>query len=187
MPSDRVLKNRFKPRSSKTEQRNALLGVILGSSAIMPEACSSCRSRGFTDCQISVSDSSRCYDCVRLNLSYCDAKGLSVQQLRKIGAQHQKIESELEAAEEERRKLDAKVERLRKQKKMWFERMMQAVSRGLDSVEELERVEREEAEREQRRVSEVQPCSPHSDRLPSEFVGDWDAVHPEVALSVFSG
>ena len=33
---------------------------------------------------------------------------------------------------------------------MWFEKMMRAVRRGINSVEELERVEQEEVEAEQR-------------------------------------
>ena len=42
--------------------------------------------------------------------------------------------------------VEERVLRLRKQKKMWFEKMMRAISRGIDIVEELERVEREEAD-----------------------------------------
>ncbi|EJP60702.1 uncharacterized protein BBA_10348 [Beauveria bassiana ARSEF 2860] len=59
-------------------------------------------------------------------------------------------ESELEAAEEELKKASAKVRRLRKQKKLWFEKMMRAIARGIDNVKELERVEREEAEQLQK-------------------------------------
>ncbi|KAF4467458.1 hypothetical protein FALBO_5669 [Fusarium albosuccineum] len=83
-------------------------------------------------------------------------KPLSPQQLRKIAAQHSRFEAELEEVEEARRALDAKVERLRKSKKLWFEKMMRAVSRGIDNVEELERVEREEAEREAVRQHEAE-------------------------------
>ncbi|KAK1837801.1 hypothetical protein CCHR01_19575 [Colletotrichum chrysophilum] len=66
---------------------------------------------------------------------------------------------------------------------MWFEKMMRAVRRGIDSVEELERVEREEAEAEQRRREEARPSSAGSNHLPVDFVGDWDTVCPDVALS----
>jgi hypothetical protein len=64
------------------------------------------------------------------------------------------MESELEAAEGERRAIDVKIERLRKQKRMWYEKMMRAVRRGIDNVEELERVENEEAGAERKRIAE---------------------------------
>ncbi|KAH9437586.1 hypothetical protein MCOR02_001242 [Pyricularia oryzae] len=97
--------------------------------------------------------------------------GVSRKQLHRIAAQHSKLESELEAAEE-------KVLRLRKQKKMWFEKMMRAVRRGIDSLEELDRVEREEAEQEERRRSaEVLPEVSLESLLPdSNFV--WDSTFP---------
>ncbi|KAK8007035.1 hypothetical protein PG989_001025 [Apiospora arundinis] len=60
------------------------------------------------------------------------------------------VKAEIEEVEERRREMDAKVQRLRKQKKLWFEKMMRAVQRGLNSVEELECVEREEAKEEAR-------------------------------------
>ena len=77
--------------------------------------------------------------------------------LEHVGAQYHKLEEEMAKAEEERRAMDAKIERLRKQKKMWFEKMMRAVRRGISSVEELERVEKEEADREAARVAEDRP------------------------------
>ncbi|KAI6609947.1 hypothetical protein MCOR14_012004, partial [Pyricularia oryzae] len=91
---------------------------------------------------------------------------------------HSRLKSELEAAEEARRAADLKVERLRKQKKLWFERMMRAVSRGIDNLEELDRVEREEAEQEKRRRSaEVLPKISLESLLPdSNFV--WDSTFP---------
>jgi hypothetical protein len=73
--------------------------------------------------------------------------------------------------------------RLRKQKKLWFEKMMKAISRSIDSVEELERVKREEAEKEQRRVEQARPPSNSSERLPSNFASEWDAVYSDVPLS----
>ena len=42
--------------------------------------------------------------------------------------------------------MDAKIDRLRKQKKLWYEKMRRAVARGITDLEELDRVEREEAE-----------------------------------------
>ncbi|KAL0942363.1 uncharacterized protein CTRU02_200249 [Colletotrichum truncatum] len=104
--------------------------------------CSSCEVKGFSSCEASLSDSSRCAECVRGGKSYCDL-----------------------------------------QKKIWFEKMMRVVRRGIDSVEELERVEREEAEAEQRRVEPVRP-SADSPRLPVEFIADWDTLYLDVALSL---
>ncbi|EHA48065.1 hypothetical protein, variant 1 [Pyricularia oryzae 70-15] len=175
-----------KPKSgrSSTERRSALLSSLLLSTVEMA-ACSACESRGIPKCAVSPQDSSRCVECLRSNRSGCDVLGISPAQLRKIGQQHAKLEEELEAAEEARRRADekvrladAKVERLRKQKKMWFEKMMRAVSRGIDDLEELDRVEREEAEQEERRRSaEVLPEVSLESLLPdSNFV--WDSTFP---------
>ncbi|KAI7908662.1 hypothetical protein M9X92_012062 [Pyricularia oryzae] len=147
--------------------------------------CFACESRGIPKCAVSSQDSFRCVECLRSNRSGCDVLGISPVQFRKIGQQHAKLEEELEAAEEARRRADekvrladAKVERLRKQKKMWFEKMMRAVSRGIDDLEELDRVEREEAEQEERRRSaEVLPEVSLESLLPdSNFV--WDSTFP---------
>jgi len=138
--SGRVTKRAQKQSLAAKERKVRLLETILARPVEMP-ACSPCKARGFTSCRVSLDDSSRCAECVRSNLSGCDVAGISTAQLRKIATQHQKLEDELERAEE-------KVLRLRKQKKMWFEKMMRAISRGVDSVEELERVEKEEAKRE---------------------------------------
>ncbi|TQV92552.1 hypothetical protein IF1G_00001 [Cordyceps javanica] len=151
MSSNRVSRSFVCSRkpSRKTDERNALLELMIGNLVDMP-ACSFCKDQGLQNCKASDVDSSRCFECIRLNRSYCDMNPLTPQQLRRIGTQHQKAESELEAAEEELEKASAKVRRLRKQKKLWFEKMMRAVARGIDNVEELERVEREEAEQLQK-------------------------------------
>ncbi|EHA58538.1 hypothetical protein MGG_16573 [Pyricularia oryzae 70-15] len=62
--------------------------------------------------------------------------------------------------------------------KLWFEKIMRAVSRGIDDLEELDRVEREEAEQEERRRStEVLPEVSLESLLPdSNFV--WDSTFP---------
>ncbi|KAM4062733.1 hypothetical protein HRG_010001 [Hirsutella rhossiliensis] len=139
MPSDRVSKKRAKASSSI--RCGVLLSTILSNPDILTmPSCSACERRGLRECQVSSSDSDRCVEC-----------------LRNIANQHIKLERELEEAEE-------KVLRLRKQKKLWFEKMMRAVSRGIDNVEELERVEKEEAEKERQRVEEARPPSPHDDR-----------------------
>ncbi|KAM4058454.1 hypothetical protein HRG_014707 [Hirsutella rhossiliensis] len=101
--------------------------------------------------RVSSSDSDRCVECVRLHLPAATSKGIAGT-ASKYCNQHIKLERELEEAEE-------KVLRLRKQKKLWFEKMMRAVSRGIDNVEELERVEKEEAEKERQRVEEARPPS----------------------------
>ncbi|KAI7908727.1 hypothetical protein M0657_012163 [Pyricularia oryzae] len=134
-------------------------------------SCSACESQGIAKCAVSPRDSSRCVECVRLGRSRCDVMGVSREQLHRIAVQHSKLESELEAAEE-------KVLRLRRQKKMWFEKMMRAVRRGIDNLEELDRVEREEAEQEERRRSaEVLPEISLESLLPdSNFV--WDSTFP---------
>ncbi|KAK4096218.1 hypothetical protein N658DRAFT_501832 [Parathielavia hyrcaniae] len=88
------------------------------------------------------------------------------------------------AAEAERAALDAKINRLRLQKRMWFEKMARAISRGIDTVEELERVEREEAEA--LATSEASPgpsAAPTTpSRLPADFMSTWDAVYSDVPL-----
>ena len=107
---------------------------------------------------------------------------MSPSQLRKIGEQHQKLDDELEVAERAAMDSMRKVERLRKQKKMWFDKMMRAVRRGIDSVEELERVEREEADREASRSLDGRP--PSVGQFSAIPDGEWDTVFPGV-LSPF--
>jgi hypothetical protein len=51
----------------------------------------------------------------------------------------------LDEAEEELERATAKVRRLRKQRKLWADRVTKMVRRGLTSLEELDRVEAEEA------------------------------------------
>lgn len=80
------------------------------------------------------------------------------------------FELELESAEEERRVVDAKIQRLRKQKKLWLEKMVRAVARGLDNVDDLERLEREEAD-EAGRASGVLP-TPCENLDPNTILGD---------------
>jgi hypothetical protein len=109
-------------------------------------------------------ESDRCAECIRLGRSDCDLFGLSRPQLLKIADRHSSLESQLEAAEEEAElarhqaelaisRADARVRRLRKEKRFWFKRLSQAVSRGLESVEELEALEH--CEEEEKRSSEA--------------------------------
>jgi hypothetical protein len=188
MAPDRVSKQRSKAKPKSTDHRDALLFSVLSNPGLvtMP-SCSSCEARGLLQCQVSPADSSRCSECVRLNLPRCDVLGLAPDQLRRVATQHMKLEKELEdaleAAEEERREIDARVRRLRKQKKLWFERMMRAVRRGIDNLEDLERVEREEAEKEQKRLDEERPPSADSSPLPVEDSFDFNVFSPDVAMS----
>lgn len=93
-------------------------------------------------------DSSRCAECVRQQRSKCDVLELNnSKDLLHISTQHQKLEDEIEELEE-------KLLRLRKQKRMWREKMTRAVRRGLRNLDELERVENEEAEAERKRIAE---------------------------------
>jgi hypothetical protein len=174
--ADRVKKTR--PKVASTLRANHLLAAILSSDDLLVmRPCSACEARGLESCDVSKLDSSRCTECVRLKRASCDVLGVSPSQLRSIASRHQELEDELLAAEE-------RVLRLRKQKKLWFEKMMRAISRGIDSVEELERVEREEAEALAK--SNAQPDPPPSSATPpllnDDFVPLWNTVYPEVQL-----
>jgi uncharacterized protein YdcH (DUF465 family) len=153
--SNRVTKS---SRKSSAERRLALLVSILSSSVKMP-LCSSCEQRGILSCQVSDRDSSRCAECVRTGRSRCDIRGPSNEELVKIGTKFCELEDTVKKVEEERRVIDAKIERLRKQKKLWLEKMMRAVRCGISSVEELEKVEKEEVEREAERLLSDRPSS----------------------------
>lgn len=150
--SRRVLDPSLGP-AQKTLERNELLRSIAENCFEMP-SCSSCEARGIDSCEVSPKDSSRCMECVRLGVSFCDVLGPSPADLRNIAKQRQRLEEQLEAAEEERRAIDNKIERLRKQKKEWVSKMRRAIRRGLDSVEELDRVENAEAEAERKRIAD---------------------------------
>ncbi|KAI6533993.1 hypothetical protein MCOR05_006515 [Pyricularia oryzae] len=148
-------------------------------------SCSPCCAKGVTSCQVSFQDSARYVEYVRSNRSGCDVLGLSAAQIRHIGRQHSKLDAEVEALEEQIHAQQAKLFRLRKQKKLWFEKMMRIVFRGIDNLEELDRVEREEAEQEERRRSaEVLPEVSLKSLLPdSNFV--WDSTFPMGPLNSF--
>lgn len=60
--------------------------------------------------------------------------------------------------------------------------MIRAVSRGIDTIEELKRAKREEAHQAATCEVEARPPSAGS-LLPPNFVTNWDTVYPEVALS----
>lgn len=183
--SSRIEKSRSARSASKARQKNGLLSLILRNAVEMP-ACSRCESRNIESCQASSLDSSRCAECVRLNLSGCDVLSLdNSADLLAISSQHQKIEDEIEHLEE-------KLLRLRKQKKMWREKMSRAIRRGLKNLEELERVEAEETEAERRRVAaDVQAVISEEtsiSRPDLSFDGfDWNSVDVGSAVVDWSG
>jgi hypothetical protein len=185
--SNRVSKPRSKPRSKKSKQCDALLESILDSPITMDSACTSCERSGH-QCLASESDSSRCARCVQRQLSNCDMKGLSPQQLRRVAAHHARFETELIASEEKLLEMQNKVLRLRKQKKLWSEKMVRAIARGIDNVEELERVEREELEREAAQRPEASSSSVPIGRSSSvgfvsaEFEQEWAEQFGSVPL-----
>ncbi|KAF3768422.1 hypothetical protein M406DRAFT_242716, partial [Cryphonectria parasitica EP155] len=141
--SDRVNKSRHK----KTEQTTSLWLIALSRCIEMP-TCSFCEGRK-TRCLSSEKDSSRCTECIRFKRGNCDMHGLSPLQVEKIVAQHSAAEAALDDAEEELERATAKVRRLRKQRKLWAEKIARAVHRDLDTIEELDRVEAEELAKEQ--------------------------------------
>jgi hypothetical protein len=120
---------------------------------------------------------------VRRHESFCDAQGVTPQQLQRLVSQHDKVESELERAEELAEAANAKVRRLRKQKKLWFEKMSRAIHRGIDTVEELERVEKEEADAlAAREALPSPPISTTPPLLDADFEQVWDSVYAHVPL-----
>ncbi|PTB47362.1 hypothetical protein M431DRAFT_40815, partial [Trichoderma harzianum CBS 226.95] len=95
---------------------------------------------------ISKEDSTRCTECIKDNKSLCNARPLSSAQLRKIALFYTQYENTLKEAEEEHKTVNAKIECLRKQKRLWLEKITRAVARGINNLEELDRVKRKEAE-----------------------------------------
>ncbi|KAK8078923.1 hypothetical protein PG994_002730 [Apiospora phragmitis] len=171
-----------KSRTPKTEKRDALLLSLLQNFVTMP-SCSYCEDHGIASYKVLARDPSRCELCIRHNQSRCDVQGLSAVQIRSIGEKHTKVEAELDAAEEELERAAAKVRLLRKQKKMWLEKMQRAVRRGIDSVGELERVERAEAAEEERRhAAEALPGPSVPPTSSDSFIDGWDGTFPEVDL-----
>jgi hypothetical protein len=179
--SDRVQKPQQK--KSSTVRKNKLLASLIQTELVDMPSCSNCEGKGLATCEVSPANPGRCVACVRGGLSRCDVREFSIANLENASKQFHAREAELEAAEEELRVNLAKIERLRKQKKLWFEKMMRAVRRGITSVEELEKVEKEEAAREATRVAENRPPSATSFTFDEDFIPNWNAVHGDVALS----
>jgi hypothetical protein len=169
---DKIIK---KSLHKRTRQRDSLLRAIMSGADKSDKRCSYCISKNLEDCLVSPLDSSRCFECVRLNKSYCDVHGLTPDQLDRVSSQHFRLEEELEEAEDVLAEVAAKVSRLRKQKRVWYDRMRRAVARGISDLEELDRVEREEAEAAARQVPTSASNLPVS--VPSSSVDavDWSA------------
>lgn len=179
MMPDKIVK---KSLHKRTRQRDSLLKAIMSGADRSDKRCSYCISKNHGDCLVSPLDSSRCFECVRLNKSYCDVQGLSPNQLDRVSSQHFRLEEELEEAEDVLAEAAAKVARLRKQKRVWYERMKRAIERGIDNLEELERVEREEREAEAARQAAL--LAPSSVVGPSQSVDavDWSAFELDPSL-----
>ena len=101
----------------KAAERNDLLSAILRSVTTIITPCSSYKAHGLIYRVLS-SSSSACLEYVRLHESHYDAHRVTVQQLQRIAAQYSKLEDKMEAVEAEHAALDAKINRLRSQKKM---------------------------------------------------------------------
>ena len=181
-----------KSKGHKTDKReqcgNLYLSIL--SHSVKMNKCSSCESSG-AECFFAEGESSRCSACVIGQKSLCDAKQLSPAQFRKVASQHIKLEAEIEAAEEEHkrelerlRQSSAKVERLRKEKKLWYRKMMRAVARGIDDLDELDRIECKEREAEASRQAETSLPNPSDPVLDAV---DWDAFDPSLLTFLGSG
>ena len=93
---------RIKKRRSRakiTERRDALLSSILQNAISMP-SCSYYEGRGFAFYEVSLIDSSRYAEYVRLSRSRYDVQGVKLAELRKISKQHRRLKEELLASEE---------------------------------------------------------------------------------------
>ncbi|KAF3763720.1 hypothetical protein M406DRAFT_261445 [Cryphonectria parasitica EP155] len=100
-------------------------------------------------CLASEENSLCCTECIKYKRGNCDMHGLLLLQVEKIVAQYSAAEAALDDVEEELERAMAKVRWLRKQRKLWAEKMACAVRCGLDMIEELDRVEAEELAKEQ--------------------------------------
>ena len=89
---------------------------------------------------VSPLDSSYYVEYIRKNRSDCNILGISSKQFLAISTQYLYTEVELKEVEE-------RIARLRKQKKMWREKLIRTISRGIFDMEELEKVEMEETAR----------------------------------------
>jgi len=170
MPADRISKI-CPPRIVLSPASAAsLLRGLIGRLSEMPD-CSHCSSFN-KNCQPSDLDSSRCTECVRSHRSGCDLLGPSHSQFLKVAEHHEKVEAELEFAENDLEEAQkevlaaqlraadkiARVRILRKQKRIWAERVVRMVRRGLASLEALDEIEAKEALGQVVSVATVEPA-----------------------------
>ncbi len=102
-----------KPRKSLSipiVKSSSLLAAVLTGSTDIP-FCLNCINRGFSSCEVSPLEFSRCIRCVQSNRLGCDVIGVIPFQFQNIVFQYIRLESELEEAL-------AKVSRLQQQKKL---------------------------------------------------------------------
>ncbi|PTB47343.1 hypothetical protein M431DRAFT_514422, partial [Trichoderma harzianum CBS 226.95] len=138
--------------------------------------CSFCISKKFDECLLSPDDSLRCSNCVRLNKSYCDVRGLTADQLDQVSAQHFRLEDKLESAEDALAELAVK-----------YERMRRTVARGITDLDKLDRVEREEAEAARQAATLLpNPTDPVTAGSAVDAV-DWGAFDPSLLDLDFGG
>ncbi len=149
--------NKGKAPATSSRNRQFLLRS-LGINSIAMGPCSNCERRGISRCLASPGDSSRCEACVRNSRTGCDVLGPTDQQLQNAGRQFQRLEKELDDAEDEFEQMQlkaqqayAKARRIRRQRRVLADKIQRMVERGIQSLEELERVEAEEQAEEARR------------------------------------
>lgn len=184
--SGRVTKSRHR----KSEQSASLWLAVLDRCSEMP-ACSACEDRRIP-CLASEEDSSRCAECIRNKRGNCDLQGLTPAQMQKITRQHSLLEAQLDEAEEAAMEANAKVSRLRKQRRLWAGKMARAIRRGLDTIDELDRLEKEEAEAERARVAvDIQTVVAEESVAATADPGfegfDWNSVDVGNAVVDWSG
>lgn len=151
---DKIIK---KSLHKRTRQRDSLLRAIMSGADKSNKRYSYYISKNHKDCLISPLDSSHCFKYIHLNKSYYNVQGLTPNQLNYISTQHFYLEEELKEAEDILAEAAAKVARLQKQKRVWYDRMRRAVAQGISDLEELDRVEREEAEAAARQATTLVP------------------------------
>lgn len=69
MMLDKIIK---KSLHKRTVQRDSLLRAIMSGANKSDKRYTYCILKNHEDCLVSLLDSSRCYECVRLNKAYCD-------------------------------------------------------------------------------------------------------------------
>jgi hypothetical protein len=82
------------------------------------------------------------------------------QQLRKLSSTLAQLDAEVEKAEQEWLAAGARTKRVRQQRRMWAEKMARAISRGIETVEELEKGNQRVEERESPAALEDGDCPP---------------------------